>query len=148
MDINLLLAFLLASALLTIMPGPDILLVLTESLARGKRKGIALSIGLCSGVLVHTIAAASGLSLIIQNSALAFQFLKYAGAFYLLYLAYLAMNEKPQQIDLTDALQEEERKLVKRGFIMNVLNPKVSVCLLYTSPSPRDGLLSRMPSSA
>ena len=77
MDIGLLFSFLGASVVLTFMPGPDILLVLTESITKGRRHGIALSVGLCSGVLIHTIGAATGLSLIIQNSNKAYQILKW-----------------------------------------------------------------------
>jgi len=134
MEVKLLLAFLAASALLTLMPGPDILLVVTESITRGKEKGIALSLGLCSGVLVHTLAAATGLSLIIQNSATAFQVLKYLGALYLFYLAWLALKEKPQRVDEKLASKDTEATLVKRGFIMNVLNPKVSLFFIAFLP--------------
>lgn len=134
MEVKLLMAFLAASALLTLMPGPDILLVLTESITRGKEKGIALSMGLCSGVLLHTLAAATGLSLLIQNSATAFQVLKYLGALYLFYLAWLALKEKPQRIDEKLASKDTGLTLVKRGFIMNVLNPKVSLFFIAFLP--------------
>lgn len=67
MEIALTLSFLGASVLLTVMPGPDNIFVLTESLTKGYRNGVAISVGLCLGVLIHTFAAATGLSIVIQN---------------------------------------------------------------------------------
>ena len=77
MDIELLLTFLGASILLTLMPGPDNIFVMTESLTRGQKYGISISFGLVSGVMIHTLIAATGLSIIIINSELFFQIVKY-----------------------------------------------------------------------
>ena len=77
MELNLVLSFLGASILLTIMPGPDNIFVLTESLTKGQRNGIGISLGLVSGILIHTLAAATGVSIIIQQSAMAFSIIKY-----------------------------------------------------------------------
>ncbi len=137
METDLLLSFLGAAVLLTIMPGPDNILVLTESLTKGQKSGIALSVGLSSGVLVHTIAAATGLSLIIQQSALAFSLVKYAGAAYLFFLAFRAIREKNPEINLTNPLSDKETRifpLVRKGFLMNVLNPKVSLFFIAFLP--------------
>lgn len=135
MDLNLLLAFVGASILLTIMPGPDNILVLTESITKGRRSGIALSLGLCIGVLIHTLAATTGLSLLIKNSATAFQVVKYAGAGYLFYLAFLTLKEKK---DNKNFLEKQSIfsfwKLVRKGFFMNVLNPKVSLFFIAFLP--------------
>ena len=135
MELNLVLSFLTASFLLALMPGPDNIFVLTESITKGKRNGIAISIGLCSGVIIHTLAAATGLSLIIQNSAVAFQIIKYLGAAYLLYLAVLTLKEKKSEVTFS-----KEKgvfnfwKLVRQGFLMNVLNPKVSLFFIAFLP--------------
>lgn len=135
MDFNLLLSFLGASILLTVMPGPDNIFVLTESITKGKRNGIALSAGLSTGVLVHTLAAATGLSIIIQNSALAFQVIKYLGAAYLFYLAFLTLKEKPQNPNFEKVEANYDFwKLAKTGFVMNVLNPKVSLFFIAFLP--------------
>jgi len=100
MELGLILSFLGASIILSLMPGPDNIFVLTESLTKGHRNGIAISLGLGFGVLVHTIAAATGLSIIIQKSAIAFCIIKYLGALYLFYLAYQAYKEKKLTLNI------------------------------------------------
>lgn len=138
MDLELVLSFLGASILLTLMPGPDNIFVLTESLTKGQRNGIAISIGLCSGVLVHTLAAATGLSIIIQKSALAFSVIKYLGALYLFYLAFKAYQDKAAPTNFSSQATGNERErlfpLIKKGFLMNVLNPKVSLFFIAFLP--------------
>ena len=120
------------------MPGPDNIFVLTESLTKGKRNGIAISLGLSVGILIHTTAAATGISIIIQQSALAFSIIKYFGAAYLFYLAILAVKDKKPTIDLISGeSQEKEQKFIKlmrKGFFMNVLNPKVSLFFIAFLP--------------
>lgn len=137
MEIGLILSFLSASILLTLMPGPDNIFVLTESITKGKRNGIAVSVGLASGVLIHTLAAATGLSIIIQQSAMAFTIIKYAGALYLFFLAFKAIKEKKADIVLNDMKSEAQQKmssLIKKGFLMNILNPKVALFFIAFLP--------------
>lgn len=86
MNPETILAFISASILLTLSPGPDIVFVLTQSLFRGPKAGMAISAGLCSGITVHTLAAATGLSLIIKTSDSAFFIIKCFGVFYLFFL--------------------------------------------------------------
>lgn len=119
------------------MPGPDNLFVLTESITKGQKNGILISIGLCTGVLVHTLAAATGLSIIFQQSAIAFSLIKYFGAAYLLYLAYLAYGEKPMTVNVDGEIAKEPINvfaLIRKGFFMNVLNPKVSLFFIAFLP--------------
>jgi threonine/homoserine/homoserine lactone efflux protein len=137
MSIELLLSFLSASIVLTIMPGPDNIFVLTESLTNGKKTGIAISFGLATGVLVHTLAAATGLSIIVQKSAIAFSVIKYLGAGYLFYLAIMALRDKKSSIDLKANKPNNEKsflQLMRKGFFMNVLNPKVALFFLAFLP--------------
>jgi len=138
MDIASIISFLLASVALTIMPGPDNIYVLSESITRGARTGILISIGLISGILVHTALAATGISIIIQQSDLLFQVIKYIGAIYLFYLAYQASRET--QVNISTPEYENFNgsmdgfKLIRQGFFMNVLNPKVSLFFLALLP--------------
>lgn len=137
MEIESVLSFLGASIVLSLMPGPDNILVLTESLAKGQKNGIAISFGLGVGILLHTIAAATGLSLIIQRSALVFSIIKYLGAVYLFYLGYQAYTEKKQALNIKSANIRKKNRvlfLVKKGFLMNVLNPKVSLFFIAFLP--------------
>jgi threonine/homoserine/homoserine lactone efflux protein len=86
MDFTLIMSFLGVAILLTLMPGPDILFVIAQSISQDKKAGIATALGLCSGLIVHITAATLGISAIIYQSALAFTVVKYTGAAYLLYL--------------------------------------------------------------
>lgn len=133
MTTSLLLTFLGASMAITVSPGPDNLFVLTQGIARGRKAAIITALGMCSGISVHTLAAALGISAIFATSALAFSVVKYAGAAYLLYLAYLTIRHSGAlrlgQADARPALD-----LFKRGFIMNVLNPKVALFFLAFLP--------------
>lgn len=137
MELHLALSFLGASILLSLMPGPDNIFVLTESLTKGHKNGIAISIGLSLGVLIHTLATATGLSLIIQKSALAFSVVKYLGALYLFYLAYKATkdNQSDVKIELNQTPQNNSiSALIKKGLFMNVLNPKVALFFIAFLP--------------
>jgi threonine/homoserine/homoserine lactone efflux protein len=136
MDYSLLLGFLGASVLLTIMPGPDNIFVLLESITNGKRNAILVSLGLISGVLVHTIIASTGIALIILKSDALFDIIKYCGAAYLFFLAFQAFKEKREKIDENPLATKNNSaaSLVKKGFLMNVLNPKVSLFFIAFLP--------------
>jgi len=138
MDYSLLLSFITASFLLAIMPGPDNILVMTESLTKNSKNGIALALGMNSGVLIHTLAAATGISIILQQSAIAYTIIKLMGATYLLYLAYKEYHAETVPLDLARAkintTSNSYVELYKNGFIMNVLNPKVSLFFIALLP--------------
>jgi len=137
MELGLVLSFLLTSVFLAIMPGPDNIFVLTESITKGYKNGILISTGLSLGVLVHTLAAATGLSLIIQNSATAFTVIKYAGALYMFYLAFQAYKSKKLDVNIEKKSETIEMKalpLLRKGFLMNILNPKVSLFFIAFLP--------------
>jgi threonine/homoserine/homoserine lactone efflux protein len=126
--------FIAASAALTFLPGPDILFVLTQSISQGKMAGVATATGLCTGILVHTSAAALGISALIYKSALAFEIVKYAGAAYLLYLAWQALRESGELISSVPVRETNTFALYRRGIFMNVLNPKVALFFLAFLP--------------
>src|SRR5690606_38881227 len=134
MDAWLMLSYLGAAVLLTIMPGPDNLFVLAQGIVTGARAGIATSLGLCTGLLVHIVAATLDVSAIIYQSALAFAIVKYAGAAYLLYLAYKSFRDKSSIVQLNGERGRSRIALYRRGIIMNVLNPKVSLFFLAFLP--------------
>lgn len=134
MELSLYLSFCLAAFLLALMPGPDNIFVLTESIAKGAKNGVLISLGLNSGVLVHTLAAATGLSLILKQSELAFTIVQYLGAAYLLFLAYKSSQEKVEAFEMNGSKLTGNWKLVRTGFIMNVLNPKVSLFFIAFLP--------------
>lgn len=143
-----LLFFVSASLLLIVAPGPDIIFLLTQGVTRGPRAGFATAMGLAAGNLVHTTAAALGVSVIFRTSPAAFQGLKIAGVLYLLFLAWRTLEERNRPgLDAVrgttagDAVAAaSSAALFWRGFLMNVLNPKVALFFLaflpqFASPS-------------
>ncbi len=126
--------FISASVLLALTPGPDNIFVLTQSALKGKLVGIVVTIGLCTGLIVHTSAVALGVAAIFQVSALAFNLLKYAGAAYLLYLAWGAFRAGASTLDNREASETSLWRYYLRGIIMNVTNPKVSIFFLAFLP--------------
>ncbi len=131
-------AFFLASTLLAIAPGPDNVFVLTQSALHGKLSGLVVMFGLCTGLLLHTGAVAFGVAVLFQASALAFTLLKVIGAGYLLYLAWQVFRASPEQIQMNNNPQRSLATLYRRGIIMNVTNPKVSIFFLAFLPQFAD----------
>jgi len=131
-------AFFLASALLAIIPGPDNVFVLTQSALHGKLSGLVVVFGLCTGLLVHTGAVAFGVAVLFQPSSIAFTLLKLIGAGYLLYLAWQIYRTSPEQIQMSNNSQRSLARLYRRGIIMNVTNPKVSIFFLAFLPQFAD----------
>ena len=106
-----LIEFIIASSLLTLLPGPDILFVLTQSMIHGRKAGISVALGLCSGLFVHTATAALGLSLIISSSPTLFAIIKYAGILYLLWMGYTSLRSYfKQRNKITDAPSANHQK--------------------------------------
>ncbi|AXH11129.1 LysE family translocator [Halarcobacter bivalviorum] len=134
-DTTSLYMFIIASFLLCLAPGPDNIYVLTQGMTKSKKAAIVTTLGLCSGIIIHTSAAAFGISVIFQTSELAFNLVKYIGAAYLLYIAYQAFRHRDDKLDLTAQNSSNElKKLYIKGFFMNVLNPKVSIFFLAFLP--------------
>ena len=121
-----LLAFTLAAIVLTITPGPDMTLFLGRTLAQGRRAGMAAMLGASSGVLVHTTAAAIGLSALVAASPEAFLVLKAAGAAYLAWLAFSAIrNGSSFSLDKEAMPPQSFVRNWLTGVGINLLNPKV-----------------------
>ncbi|UOY05578.1 LysE family translocator [Muricauda sp. SCSIO 64092] len=136
MDYEILLGFVLATAALAISPGPDNIFVLTLSMANGKKYGLAVVAGLMTGCLIHTTLLAFGVSEVIKRSETLFWVIKLFGAAYLMYLAFMVFREG-SGIELSQGNTTELRLtgLFKKGFWMNVLNPKVTIFFLAFFPA-------------
>lgn len=127
--------FMGATFLLCLAPGPDNIYVMTQGISRSKQAAFITTLGLCSGVVIHTIAAAFGLSVIFKTSELAFNIVKFAGAFYLMYLAYMAYKHRNDPLEFGEKIEKKGMKsLYVKGFVMNILNPKVSIFFLAFLP--------------
>jgi len=129
--------FLAASIALALAPGPDNIFVLTQSALHGRKAGILVTLGLCTGLLVHTAAVSLGVAAIFQTSVLAFNILKIVGAIYLLYLALQAFRAGTAKLD-EEGEAKFWRKLYSRGIIMNITNPKVAIFFLAFLPQFAD----------
>ncbi|WP_321407111.1 LysE family translocator [Tolumonas auensis] len=139
------LLFLTASLLLCLAPGPDNIFVLTQAMLRGTASGILVTLGLCTGLLVHTSAVALGVAVIFQESLLAFTILKLCGAAYLLYLAWGAFRAGASGLGSVNAVSLDKLALYRRGIVMNITNPKVSIFFLAFLPqftNPASGHLT------
>jgi len=136
--IDVLITFFAASALLALSPGPDNIFVLTQSALSGKLAGIVVTIGLCTGLIFHTLAVAFGVAVIFQASAIAFTILKICGAGYLLYLAWHAFRASSTQLPSRQNGGSDYLRLYRRGIIMNITNPKVSIFFLAFLPQFAD----------
>ncbi len=126
--------FISAALLLTLMPGPDILFVITQSITRGRKSGIVFVAGLCTGLVVHITAVSLGVSVLLMNSPVAFTLLKMAGAAYLLYLSIRAFLGRHQNHFELQPSASAQGKLYRKGILMNLLNPKVILFFLAFFP--------------
>jgi len=134
LNYEILISFIGASMLLTIMPGPDIIYVLVQSITNGKKFGIVTSLGLVTGIIIHTTLVAFGVSAIIKQSESLYVAIKVFGAAYLMFLAYKVYVSN-EVIELGSNVQKKDLlALFKQGFFMNVLNPKVSIFFLAFFP--------------
>lgn len=137
MDFQTWLSFAGASFILSLAPGPDNIFVLMQSVIYGRSAGLKIVSGLCTGLLVHTLLVAVGVSALIRASETAFFCLKAAGALYLAYLAVMAWKAPSTPMAEEKGEVKEAMSFSKwwsRGFIMNLTNPKVIIFFLAFFP--------------
>ncbi|TDD82804.1 LysE family translocator [Actinomadura darangshiensis] len=138
------LLFLLAALTLVAIPGPNHLYITTRSIGEGRRAGIASALGVETGTLVHIGAAAAGLSAVVAASATAFGFLRYAGAAYLVYLAYRTLRSRHAAGE-PDLQPRPLPRVYLDGVLVNVLNPKVVLFFLAFLPQFVDQAAGAVP---
>lgn len=133
--IEIIISFAIATSILSISPGPDNIFVLTQSIVNGTKYGLATVFGLMTGCLVHTTLIAFGISAIIKENENLFFVIKVIGASYLIFLAYKVYKGGSEIVLSNDTIKKESvLQLFKKGFIMNVLNPKVALFFLAFFP--------------
>ncbi len=143
--IETLLLFFISAVALALSPGPDNIFVLTQSALYGKKAGILVTLGLCTGLIAHTAAVTLGVAAIFQASALAFNLVKLAGVLYLLFLAWGAFRASASKIDAKGDSTTEGAHLYYRGVLMNITNPKVAIFFLAFLPqftNPANGSIT------
>ena len=146
LSIETIITFITASIVLSLVPGPDNLFVMSNSALKGWRIGLYTTLGLCTGLIGHTILVAIGVSVIFQTSVLAFNGLKIVGAFYLVYLAWLSIQNK--ELNLGGASKNSSnRSYYFTGVVMNLTNPKVAIFFLVFLPqfvNPNNNISSQI----
>lgn len=126
--------FLLTSLIVVLIPGTGVVFTVSTGLVLGKRASVFAALGCTAGIVPHLLATVLGLAAILHMSAVAFQALKFAGAAYLLYLAWATWRD-------TEALNVDKaptstsaRGLIVKAFLLNILNPKLSIFFLAFLP--------------
>lgn len=141
--LNDLLLFSGAAVLMVLTPGPNMIYLISRSICQGRRAGVLSLFGVAAGFLVHMFAAALGLTALFMAIPLAYELLKWAGALYLLYLAWQAVRPGARSpFQARDLPIDSPRRLFFMGFLTNVLNPKIAVFYLAIFPqfvSPAHG---------
>ena len=128
------LTFFAVSLALGFTPGPDNIAVLMQSATHGRRAGLFITLGLCGGLVVHTLAVALGLAAVFAASATAFAVLKVLGATYLAYLAWGAFRAPVSHVALGSRPAATPFRMFTRGIVMNLTNPKVVFFFLALLP--------------
>jgi len=126
--------FLITSLIVVLIPGTGVVFTVSTGLFRGRRASFFASVGCTAGILPHLAASVLGLAAILHMSAVAFQLLKFAGVAYLLYMAWGMWNEKGALSFDQPASESGARAIMVRAFLLNILNPKLSIFFLAFLP--------------
>ncbi|MEC3766137.1 LysE family translocator [Cupriavidus sp. SS-3] len=129
-----LIPFLIAAVVLAITPGPAIAYVVARTAAGGRSEGLASCLGTGIGGLLHVLAAAAGVSLVIAQSAMAFSLLKYLGAAYLVFLGIRLLRRKEQPAAVAAVPPRGARRALAEGVVVEVLNVKTALFFLAFLP--------------
>ncbi|WP_435138777.1 LysE family translocator [Pseudopelagicola sp. nBUS_19] len=132
--LDVVLVFTGVAAVLAAVPGPDNIFVLTQSVMNGRIAGLIVTLGIALGLFVHTTAVAFGVAFIFQTSQYAFAGLKYAGAAYLIFLAWQAFTASKSKFDNDKENSKTAAKQFLRGFILCISNPKLTIFFLAFLP--------------
>ncbi|SDD60349.1 LysE family translocator [Kordiimonas lacus] len=133
-DLSTLLLFSAASLALTATPGPDMLLIASRSVSQGKLAGLLTYAGIAAGCYCHALMVAFGLAQLFLLVPAAFDIVRFAGAAYLLYLAWQTLRSKPDNSAAVAAPRKRKRRIFSEGLITNLLNPKMALFMLALFP--------------
>lgn len=126
--------FLVTALVVVVAPGTGVIYTLATGLGRGRRAAVMAAIGCTLGIVPHLAAAALGLAAVLHTSALLFQIVKFAGVAYLLYLAWQALKTDGALSVAPGAGRQAGWRIVRRGALINILNPKLSIFFLALLP--------------
>ena len=143
----LLSAFLIASLVLAVTPGPGVFYIVTRSLSQGRNAGLASVVGVAAGNLANAMGAAIGLAALFAVSSLAFMVVKYAGAAYLIYLGVQALRASHSSMASPSLAPTSLRRIFRDGFLVALLNPKTAVFFAAFLPQFMSASVPAMPQS-
>jgi threonine/homoserine/homoserine lactone efflux protein len=130
-----LLLFVTSSIVFLLIPGPAVLYIVSRSVGHGRAAGLVSAMGITTGTLFHIAAATLGLSALLVSSALAFQFVKYLGGAYLIYLGVRMLRSSDTQWEKgANGGEERLRRIFGQGVLVNLLNPKTALFFLAFLP--------------
>lgn len=133
-EASTLLVFAAAGAVLIVVPGPNLLFIITRSVTDGRSAGMVSGLGVETGTLIHVAAAAIGLSALLASSATAFAVVKYAGAAYLIYLGIRAFRRREPAAAVEAGPPQSLGRTFRQGLLVQILNPKVALFFLAFLP--------------
>lgn len=128
------LQFLITALVVVIAPGTGVIYTIAVALGQGHRASIYAALGCTAGIIPHLLAASFGLAAILHTSALLFQVVKFAGVAYLLYLSWQSLKAGGALAVSADQRREHAFRIMQRGVLLNVLNPKLSIFFLALLP--------------
>lgn len=134
MDLPHFTLFIITSIAVILMPGPAMLFVVSNGLTRGSKASLAAAFGTTTGVSFHLFCAAFGLAVILKTSAMLFTVVKFAGAAYLIYLAFMTLINKEDIVDTGSSSERNFISIFRQGILINILNPKLSIFFLAFLP--------------
>ena len=126
--------FLVTCLIVVLIPGTGVIFTVSTGLTAGKRASLFAALGCTAGIIPHLLASILGLCALLHTSALAFEALKFAGAAYLLYLAYATWRDRSAFAMSDTPAVATARSLMLRGFLLNILNPKLTIFFLAFLP--------------
>src|SRR5882672_6458333 len=126
--------FLITSLIVVLIPGTGVVFTVSTGLIHGRRASIFAALGCTAGIVPHLLATVLGLAAVLHASAVAFQALKFAGVLYLLYLAYATWKDKTAFVVEKVTSASTARTLVIKAFLLNILNPKLTIFFLAFMP--------------
>ena len=126
--------FLITSLIVVLIPGTGVVYTVSTGLVRGRRASVYAALGCTAGIVPHLLATVIGLAAVLHTSALAFQVLKFAGVAYLLYLAYATWRDKQALSVAAQAAAADGKGIAIKAFLINILNPKLSIFFLAFLP--------------
>ena len=126
--------FLITSLIVVLIPGTGVIYTVSTALLQGRRASVLAAVGCTAGIVPHLLATIFGLAAVMHTSALAFEALRYAGVAYLLYIAWMTWRDKAAFAVDGDAAQRSGKAIAVKAFLLNILNPKLTIFFLAFLP--------------